>query len=62
MQEKVLIFSILLDFLHEASKEVKDPRGSSNATKYKVSDVILAAFSMFFMQYFDQDKVALHPS
>ena len=50
MQEKVLIFSILLDFLHEASKKVKDPRGASNATKYKVSDVILSAFSMFFMQ------------
>jgi len=50
MQEKVLIFSILLDFLHKACKEVKDPRGASNATKYKVSDGILAAFSMFFMQ------------
>ena len=50
MQRVVLTFGILLEFLHETLSEIKDPRGTSNATKYKVSDVMLAAFSMFFMQ------------
>jgi hypothetical protein len=50
MQQTVLIFSTLLGFLHEGIGEIEDPRASSNGTKYKVSDAILAAFSMFFMQ------------
>lgn len=50
MQRIVLTFSILLGFLHEMISEIKDPRGASNATKYKVGDGMLAAFSMFFMQ------------
>ena len=50
MQRVVLTFGILLGFLQETLSEIKDPRGTSNATKYKVSDVMVAAFSMFFMQ------------
>ena len=50
MQRIVLTFSILLGFLHEMISEIKDPRGASNATKYKVGDGMFAAFSMFFMQ------------
>ena len=43
MQETVLIFSFLLGFLHET---INDTCGASDATKYKVSEGILAAFSM----------------
>ena len=50
MQETVLLFGILLGFLNKTVNEIKDPRKKSNATKYKVSDGILAAFAMFFMQ------------
>jgi len=50
MQRIALTFSILLWFLHKTIIEIKDPRGTSNATKYKVSDGMLAAFSMFLMQ------------
>jgi hypothetical protein len=50
MEQTVLAFSTLMGFLHEAISEIKDPRAASNATKYKLSDAILAAFSMFFMQ------------
>ena len=50
MQPKILIFSLFLDFLQEAIEKIKDPRSKSNATKFKVSDAMLSAFSMFFMQ------------
>jgi hypothetical protein len=50
MQQTVLFFSVLLSFLHEAIEEIKEPRARSNGTKYKISDGILEAFSIFFMQ------------
>jgi hypothetical protein len=50
MPQTVLVFSVLLNFLHEAIGEIKEPRARSNATKYKIGDGILSAFSMFFMQ------------
>jgi hypothetical protein len=50
IEQTVLSSSTLLGFLHEAISEIKDPRTTSNATKYKLSDAILATFSIFFMQ------------
>ena len=50
MPQTILVFSVLLDFLHKAIGEIKDPRAKSNATTYKVGDTMLAAFSVFFMQ------------
>jgi hypothetical protein len=50
MPPKILVFSVFLDFLQEAIEKIKDPRSESNATKFKVSDAMLSAFSMFFMQ------------
>jgi hypothetical protein len=46
----ILNFANLLKALHEAITEIDDPRQSSNATKYKVKDAVLGAFSVFFMQ------------
>jgi len=50
MLPTILVFSVFLDFLQEAIEKIKDPRSESNATKFKVSDVMLSAFSMLFMQ------------
>ena len=50
MQPTILIFSLFLDFLQEAIEKIKDPRSKSNATKFKIDDAMLSAFSMFFMQ------------
>ncbi|MEI6430378.1 MAG: ISNCY family transposase, partial [Pseudanabaena sp. ELA607] len=50
MPPTILVFSLFLDFLQEGIEKIKDPRSKSNGTKFKVSDAMLAAFSMFFMQ------------
>jgi hypothetical protein len=50
MSPTILAFSIFLDFLQEGIEKIKDPRSKSNATKFKISDAMLSAFSMFFMQ------------
>jgi hypothetical protein len=50
MQPTTLVFSVFLDFLQESLEKIKDPRSKSNATKFKISDAMLSAFSMFFMQ------------
>jgi hypothetical protein len=50
MPPTILVFSIFLDFLQEGIGKIKDPRSKSNATKFKISDAMLSAFSMFFMQ------------
>ncbi|WP_179064298.1 hypothetical protein [Nostoc sp. C052] len=39
----------MLGFLQQAAK-IKDPRLTSNATRYSIKDTVLAAFSVFFMQ------------
>ena len=50
MPPTILVFSAFLNFLQEGIEKIKDPRGKSNATRFKISDVMLSAFSMFFMQ------------
>ena len=50
MPPTILVFSVFLDFLQKGIEKIKDPRSKSNATKFKISDAMLAAFSMFFMQ------------
>jgi hypothetical protein len=50
MPPTILVFSVFLDFLQEGMEKIKDPRSKSNGTKFKVSDAMLSAFSMFFMQ------------
>ena len=50
MQPTILIFSVFLDFLQEAIEKIEYIRSKINGTKFKISDAILSAFSMFFMQ------------
>ncbi len=50
MPPTILAFSVFLDFLREGIKKINDPRSKSNATKFKIDEAMLSAFSMFFMQ------------
>ena len=50
MEPAKLSFIALLEYLNRAILGIKDPRRSSNATKYSVGDAVLGAFSVFFMQ------------
>jgi hypothetical protein len=50
MESLPLSFGVLLGYLHQAIRGVEDPRQASNGTRYSLSDAILAAFSVFFMQ------------
>ena len=45
-----LSFSVLLGYLSAAIAGITDPRRASNATRYSLKDIVLGAFSAFFMQ------------
>jgi hypothetical protein len=40
----------LMGLLHEAIEHIRDPRQVSNNLRYDLQDIVLAAFSVFFMQ------------
>jgi hypothetical protein len=50
MEPLTLSFGVLLSYLHRSITQIPDPRQKSNGTRYSLSDGILAAFSVFFMQ------------
>jgi len=50
MKPPLLSFEGMLGYLSQAVSQIPDPRQTSNATRYRLSDVILGAFSVFFMQ------------
>ena len=50
MENLPLSFAVLLNYLNQGAEQIADPRQPSNATRYKLRDVILGAFSVFFMQ------------
>jgi len=50
MEPLVLNFGLLLGYLQQSIERIPDPRQASNATRYRLGDAILAAFSVFFMQ------------
>ncbi|NJK53018.1 MAG: ISNCY family transposase [Leptolyngbyaceae cyanobacterium SU_3_3] len=50
MESLPLSFAVLLNHLYGAVQQIADPRQPSNATRYKLGEVILGAFSVFFMQ------------
>lgn len=50
MEPLTLSFGVLLGYLHQAITQIHDPRQASNGRRYSLSDAILAAFSVFFMQ------------
>lgn len=45
-----LSFGALLGYLFQAINQIKDPRQASNGLRYNLKDVVLSAFSVFFMQ------------
>ncbi|MEX0270788.1 hypothetical protein AB3R30_16715 [Leptolyngbyaceae cyanobacterium UHCC 1019] len=50
MEPMPLSFGVLMSYLQQAINRIEDPRQASNGTRYSLSDAILAAFSVFFMQ------------
>jgi hypothetical protein len=50
MESMKLNFGVLIAYLSRAILHMPDPRKASNATCYSLSDAILGAFSVFFMQ------------
>jgi hypothetical protein len=50
MKDLALSFGVLLAHLQGAIGQMEDPRQLSNGQRYRLQDVVLAAFSVFFMQ------------
>lgn len=50
MEEQRLSFEVMLSYLHRVLEGVEDPRQSSNAQRYSLGDLVLGAFSVFYMQ------------
>ncbi len=50
MEPLPLSFGVLMAYLHRAIAQMPDPRQASNGTRYGLRDVVLGAFSVFFMQ------------
>jgi hypothetical protein len=50
MEPMPLSFETLMAYVNRAIGQIQDPRQRSNATQYRLGDVILGAFSAFFMQ------------
>lgn len=50
MEEQRLSFEVMLSYLHRVLEGVEDPRQRSNAQRYSLRDLVLGAFSVFYMQ------------
>ena len=50
MESMSLGFESLLAYLNRAIDQTPDPRQSSNGTRFSLHDLVLGAFSVFFMQ------------
>lgn len=50
MGSQPLNFAVLLSYLHRLIEQIEDPREPSNAQVYSLADIILGAFSVFYMQ------------
>ncbi len=50
MEPMKLSFGALIGYLSRAIVQMQDPRKASNTTRYSLSDAVLGAFSVFFMQ------------
>ena len=50
MESMSLNFETLMAYLNRAISQISDPRQSSNGKRYSSQDLILGAFSVFFMQ------------
>jgi hypothetical protein len=50
VEEQRLSFAVLLGYLHRLIETIPDSRQPSNAKRYSLRDIILGAFSVFYMQ------------
>jgi len=50
MHEHGLSFSVLLKALQDRIEQLDDPRQPSNATLFSIQDIVLGAFSVFYLQ------------
>jgi hypothetical protein len=50
MGSQPLNFAVLLSYLHQLIETIQDPREPSNAQRYSLRDMVLGAFSVFYMQ------------
>ena len=50
MEGQRLSFAVLLNYLHRLIETIPDPRQPSNAQRYSLRDLVLGAFSVFYMQ------------
>ena len=50
MNEGILNFALLLRWLHQLIAQIDDPRQPSNGTSFTLRDLVLGAFSVFYMQ------------
>ena len=50
MHTGIMNFTLLLGWLHQLIEHIDDPRQTSNGTKFSLKDLMLGAFSAFFMQ------------
>jgi hypothetical protein len=50
MESVSLSFEMLMTYLNRAISQISDPRQSSNGKRYSLQDLILGAFTVFFMQ------------
>jgi hypothetical protein len=50
VEEQRLSFAVLLGYLHRLIETIPDPREPSNAKRYSLRDIVLGAFSVFYMQ------------
>jgi hypothetical protein len=50
MENLRLTHDRLMAILYEAIEQIRDPRQASNNQRYELRDIVLVAFSAFFMQ------------
>jgi hypothetical protein len=50
MESMQVNFGVLITYVSRAILQMQDSRKASNATRYSLSDAVLGAFSVFFMQ------------
>ena len=50
MEVKALSLTVMLEYIETAVEKLVDPRQESNATRYTIKDLVMGAFSAFFMQ------------
>ncbi|MEL7316338.1 MAG: hypothetical protein AAFN08_15555, partial [Cyanobacteria bacterium J06559_3] len=50
MEGQRLSFTVMLGYLHRLIESLEEPRQPSNAQRYSLRDIILSAFSVFYIQ------------